>query len=329
MNAHLPRPKRPPAGELLPTHPAPSARSTAVEQWEHTLLDALAKVADVVSARPARNEADITAPPRPHTVAGVAVLDYLRAALVGISAPLHPATALDYLRAALPDAPEMSAHSSVPQIGADTATENFLATLPGAAIPGAAIPGAAIPSAAIPGATSNFACHTAAPDWLPDQRFLLDRIDVALAAASADAASAAPRSMAVAMLSLDGLGAVYTAHGQSAVHALLGAAALRLASVIRPSDVLTRSDVGTFGCLLANAPAAPELENLAFRMFNALSSPFALRSTRVSVRPSVGFAVFPRDGMTSELLLGRATAASLMAAQSGEGLIFHSHTADA
>ena len=131
------------------------------------------------------------------------------------------------------------------------------------------------------------------------------------------------------MLSLDGLGAVYTAHGQSAVHALLSAAALRLASVIRPSDVLTRSDVGTFGCLLANAPAAPELENLAFRMFNALSSPFALRSTRVSVRPSVGFAVFPRDGMTSELLLGRATAASLMAAQSGEGLIFHSHTADA
>ncbi|MCY1291120.1 diguanylate cyclase (GGDEF) domain protein [compost metagenome] len=100
---------------------------------------------------------------------------------------------------------------------------------------------------------------------------------------------------------------------------LLVAVAERLGRSVRKTDVVARLSGDEFAILVTNFDRAEVLESMASLLLASIDQPFMLAEHRVQTHISIGISIYPRDGLTAEVLLDRADAAMYRAKAVGGG----------
>ena len=152
---------------------------------------------------------------------------------------------------------------------------------------------------------------------LPNRACFRERLDRALAHAGSRR-----EGLAVLYLDLDGFKAVNDSHGHAVGDDLLKIVAARLMRALRAEDVVGRLGGDEFACLLTNATGQDQLRQVACHLFDAVSAPMTIGQLKVSVRPSIGIAVCPDDGLTCDGLLNSADTAMYRAKREQSGYSF-------
>jgi len=128
----------------------------------------------------------------------------------------------------------------------------------------------------------------------------------------------------VAFLDLDNFKRVNDTLGHAAGDDLLREAARRLSACARKSDTVARLGGDEFLLILedsdeqASGSREFDLQRVAERILESFSRPFVLEGNEVKVSPSIGFAIYPRDGRDGDELMRHADAAMYRAKNDGK-----------
>jgi diguanylate cyclase (GGDEF)-like protein len=139
---------------------------------------------------------------------------------------------------------------------------------------------------------------------LPNRAFFCLELDCRLAVAELHG-----KPIAVFFIDLDGFKAVNDIHGHLVGDELLKIVATRITRTLRAEDMVSRLGGDEFGCLLSGFPGRDQLQQLAGKLFDAISAPLNVDDIQLSVRASIGIAMFPDHGVTGEALLHNADTA--------------------
>jgi diguanylate cyclase len=150
---------------------------------------------------------------------------------------------------------------------------------------------------------------------LPNAALFRTRLDAELARPGA-------QTVAVLCLDLDDFKAINDVHGRETGDAVLRLVAVRLIGAIRAEDVVSRIGGDEFACLLTGVPDREHLSHLACKLFDAVANPLKVGSLSLSVRPSIGVAMCPAHGMTSDALIMNANVAMYRAERQKCGYAF-------
>lgn len=131
---------------------------------------------------------------------------------------------------------------------------------------------------------------------------------------------------AVLLLDLDRFKLINETMDHATGDELLRMVARRSLSVLRETDTLARQGGDEFVIVLPNTNQA-QAATTARRLLRAVSQPCQLGQHELSVTCSIGIALFPHDGDSSDLLLRCADAAMIRAKQEGRN-DFQFYTAD-
>ena len=125
--------------------------------------------------------------------------------------------------------------------------------------------------------------------------------------------------LALLFIDLDGFSQVNDELGHSAGDELLVHAADRLRSCLRKADVVARLGGDEFTVLVPDVREPGDAAIVARHLIEILSQPFTLSGTETFVAASVGIAIFPSDGTTTDDLLRNADTAMYKAKEQGRG----------
>lgn len=142
--------------------------------------------------------------------------------------------------------------------------------------------------------------HIASHDWLtglPNRLLFNDRLDVAI-----KRARRMDEKLALLYMDLDGFKKVNDTLGHAKGDLLLSKVAKRILSVVRESDTVARMGGDEFTVLLSELHEDQDVELVIHKLKAALSEPFDLEGSEVSIGISVGVARFPADGEEREAL---------------------------
>jgi len=152
---------------------------------------------------------------------------------------------------------------------------------------------------------------------LPNRSFFGEWLDHALVQLDPQ-----QQPLAVLYLDLDGFKPVNDAHGHDVGDELLRIVATRLARAVRAEDVVSRLGGDEFACALTHLPGREQLIHLARKLIDTVSAPVKIGAHEVAVRPSIGIAMCPADGVSADTLLRNADAAMYHAKRQGSGFAF-------
>jgi diguanylate cyclase (GGDEF)-like protein len=152
---------------------------------------------------------------------------------------------------------------------------------------------------------------------LPNQRFLRDQLDAAIAESGST-----PPVMALLYLDLDGFKGINDELGHDSGDELLRTVATRLRRAVRTGDVVSRLGGDEFACLLPDLDDPGQLADVARKLLAIVSEPQTLGKLTVSVGASIGIATCPRHGTTTDALLKSADSAMYLSKRSGSGFAF-------
>ena len=139
-----------------------------------------------------------------------------------------------------------------------------------------------------------------------------ERLEVAL-----EAARKIETKLAVFLLDLDGFKAINDQYGHPVGDEVLRVVSKRLAGIVRTVDTVSRLGGDEFCIVQASFELSSAANDLAERIIGALAPPIVVGALRIPVSTSIGIAVFPEDGATSEQLLHRADIALYAAKRAG------------
>lgn len=122
--------------------------------------------------------------------------------------------------------------------------------------------------------------------------------------------------LAIAYIDLDGFKPVNDLHGHATGDEVLRMVAARLTAAIRESDVAARLGGDEFALILLHTGAA-DAETVARKLIAGISAPYVIDSLTLHVSASIGIAVYPESGTTSEALSQRADEAMYEAKAAG------------
>jgi diguanylate cyclase (GGDEF)-like protein len=147
---------------------------------------------------------------------------------------------------------------------------------------------------------------------LPNRLLLDDRITQAIAQANRQA-----HEFAVAVLDLDRFKLINDSLGHHAGDELLCEVADRLKGAIRAVDSIARLGGDEFVIIFDGPMTRAETMEMGKRLLKVMELPMRLLGIDVHVSPSIGIALYPRDGGTIDTLLAHADAAMYHAKQRG------------
>jgi diguanylate cyclase (GGDEF)-like protein len=139
---------------------------------------------------------------------------------------------------------------------------------------------------------------------LPNRRFFRERLGRALTNQGAG-----PPHLAVIYLDLDDFKALNDTYGHATGDALLNLVAERLAHALRAEDLVSRLGGDEYACLITGMSNRQRLQQIASTLFETVSAPFKIGTLTLNVRPSIGIAVCPSDGTTTDDLMRAADTA--------------------
>ncbi|MEO6152570.1 MAG: EAL domain-containing protein [Croceibacterium sp.] len=136
----------------------------------------------------------------------------------------------------------------------------------------------------------------------------------------------AQRSCAVLLLDLDRFKQVNDTIGHPAGDALLVQVARRLEEAIGHTGQVGRLGGDEFQIIVPGAIERDALGELATRIISSLAQPYAIEGQRVVIGASIGIAVSPDDGTSSEMLIRHVDLALYAAKDGGRGRFhFYAH----
>ena len=147
---------------------------------------------------------------------------------------------------------------------------------------------------------------------LPNRTFLLERLELALAGATA-----ANKKVAVLFLDLDNFKTINDSLGHSIGDLLLREIARRLKLFVREDDTVARLGGDDFLIALGNLDYAGEATRMAERILRAVTESFVNGERSLNVTCSVGISLFPGHGEDCETLIKNADAAMYRAKENG------------
>ena len=158
----------------------------------------------------------------------------------------------------------------------------------------------------------DFLAHHDLLTGLPNRVLLLDRLDFILASARRRGGKAA-----LLFIDLDNFKTVNDSLGHAAGDMLLKLIGERIPGVLRGVDVVSRHGGDEFLVVLPDLDSEDGPIPVAEKLLATISEPVELEGQSISVSPSIGIAVFPRDGTSSDVLIRNADAAMYLAKERG------------
>jgi diguanylate cyclase (GGDEF)-like protein len=149
---------------------------------------------------------------------------------------------------------------------------------------------------------------------LPTLALFSDRLRIALAQARRHAWSAA-----VMFIDLDRFKLVNDTHGHDFGDRVLQMVAQRLQGIVRSGDTLSRRGGDEFLFLMLEAGDGANAGAFAAKLIAALGEPWESEGVTLTVKASVGIALYPDDGQSEQELLERADMAMYVAKRQGTG----------
>lgn len=149
---------------------------------------------------------------------------------------------------------------------------------------------------------------------LPNRHGFGARLDMALAPPCA--------ALAVLYIDLDGFKTINDQHGHGTGDELLRIVAKRLSHALRKQDMVCRMGGDEFACMLVDPMGREQLSHLACKLFDTVAAPLQVGSLVLRVRPSIGIAMCPNDGVDPDVLLNCADAAMYQAKRQQLGYAF-------
>ena len=143
--------------------------------------------------------------------------------------------------------------------------------------------------------------HHDALTGLPNRSLLLDRLDQAMRKAQRRG-----QSVALLLIDLDGFKRINDELGHPAGDELLRIMAGRLTSSIRAADTACRYGGDEFVVMLPDVEHPDQVASVAAKIRSKLANPCSIEGYRVHMTASLGAAIYPGDGGTSEQLLRQA-----------------------
>lgn len=119
--------------------------------------------------------------------------------------------------------------------------------------------------------------------------------------------------LAVLFIDIDEFKSINDAHGHDAGDKVLLLVANRLQSFLRGGDTVCRWGGDEFACLLLEVQRAGELGRLADQLIGLIAADCEIGGAVLSVRASIGIALYPADGETAESLIKKADTAMFRA----------------
>jgi diguanylate cyclase (GGDEF)-like protein/PAS domain S-box-containing protein len=125
------------------------------------------------------------------------------------------------------------------------------------------------------------------------------------------------KAMTVMFVDLDHFKLINDSLGHAVGDELLRQVAARLRTCVRDSDITARQSGDEFVLLLNDEGEDAAIAEMARRVLAAVVQPYELQGSELFLSCSIGYAVFPRDGDSSEILLRNADAAMYRAKEAG------------
>ncbi len=147
---------------------------------------------------------------------------------------------------------------------------------------------------------------------LPNRLLFSERLDDEL-----DRLARSGGGLAVMFLDLDRFKDVNDTYGHQAGDELLKLVAKRLQALLRSTDTLARFGGDEFAIIQTHIRSSQDADALARRILDAITQPFEILGTQVSVGVSVGIAMAPGNGSAREDLMRLADTALYQAKSEG------------
>jgi diguanylate cyclase (GGDEF)-like protein/PAS domain S-box-containing protein len=158
----------------------------------------------------------------------------------------------------------------------------------------------------------DFLAHHDLLTGLPNRALLLDRLEFILATARRRGSQ-----VALLFIDLDNFKTVNDSLGHMAGDELLKIIAGRIPAALRTVDVVSRHGGDEFLVVLPDLDGGQGPVPVAEKLLATICEPMELEGQSISVSPSIGISVFPRDGDSADTLIRNADAAMYLAKERG------------
>lgn len=131
-------------------------------------------------------------------------------------------------------------------------------------------------------------------------------------------------SLAIMYMDLDKFKSINDTYGHHVGDKVLQLVGERLQACVRAEDTISRIGGDEFLCLLIEVKDDSDVAKVAELMFRNISATCEINHIKLVIKPSIGIAMYPRDGVTAEVLLKNADAAMYKAKQGKDNYFFYS-----
>ncbi|MDH5297484.1 MAG: GGDEF domain-containing protein, partial [Desulfobulbaceae bacterium] len=138
---------------------------------------------------------------------------------------------------------------------------------------------------------------------IPNRQLFYDRMRQAIAWSKRQR-----KCFALFFIDLDGFKSINDTLGHEAGDLLLKEVAGRLSGLLRQADTVARMGGDEFTVILMEMGAEGDAQVVLRKIVERLVEPYLLKGKQCTVGASVGVALFPRDGDSSEALIAKADA---------------------
>ncbi len=158
---------------------------------------------------------------------------------------------------------------------------------------------------------------------IPNRELFNDRLEQAIALAERGG-----WILGVMFIDLDKFKLINDMHGHAVGDRVLQGVAQRLNKQARSGDTICRYGGDEFLYLVVNPQSTGNIERVARKVLDTISQTLIIDDLALIIKPSIGIAVYPRDGGTREALVANADAAMYRAKTTKAGCIFFDNNKD-